>query len=77
LDLQIQRLLDASGLICPEPLMLVRAELRTMASGELLGITATDPSTSRDLHNFCRFMGHTLETESCDQDAWSFVLRKG
>ena len=76
-ELQIERSLDASGLICPEPLMLVRAELRKMSSGELLEVTATDPSTSRDLNNFCRFMGHTLELESCERETWNFVLRKG
>jgi len=75
--LPIERLLDATGLLCPEPLMLIRAELRTMASGELLSVTATDPSTGRDLLNFCRFMGHTLESEICDNGTWAFVVRKG
>jgi len=75
--MRVVRSLDASGLVCPEPLMLVRAELRTMDSGELLSITATDPSTSRDLNNFCRFMGHSLESESSDNAIWVFVLRKG
>ncbi len=76
-EIREERSLDASGLICPEPLMLVRAELRKMSPGDLLQITATDPSTSRDLNNFCRFMGHTLESERCEKETWNFVLRKG
>ena len=71
------RSLDAVGLLCPEPLMLVRAELRKMASGEILQVLATDPSTSRDLTNFCRFMGHELVSECQDSDHLTFVIKKG
>lgn len=52
--------LDAKGLLCPEPLMLTRNKIRSMASGEVLHVEATDPTTERDLVNFCRFMGHEM-----------------
>ena len=71
------RLLDAMGLVCPEPLMLVRAELRKMRAGELLRVYATDPSTDRDLQNLCRFMNHELLTIHQDPEKWSFLIRKG
>ena len=43
--------LDATGLLCPEPLMIVRNKVREMATGEVLHVIATDPSTGRDFHN--------------------------
>ena len=52
--------IDAVGLICPEPLMIVRNKVREMQPGETVHIVATDPSTTRDFRNFCRFMGHAL-----------------
>ena len=52
--------LDAKGLRCPEPLMLVRNKIRTMEAAQVLYIEATDPTTERDLVNFCRFMGHDM-----------------
>jgi tRNA 2-thiouridine synthesizing protein A len=69
--------LDATGLVCPEPLMLVRNRIRSMAAGEVLHVTATDPSTRRDLTNFCRFMEHTMLEEGQRGDVYFFVIRKG
>ncbi len=38
--------LDALGLRCPEPVMMTRLTLRKMMPGEVLKITADDPSTN-------------------------------
>lgn len=61
---QANEQLDAKGLVCPEPLMLVRNKIRTMATAEVLYVEATDPTTRRDLDNFCRFMGHDMLSHS-------------
>jgi tRNA 2-thiouridine synthesizing protein A len=69
--------LDTSGLLCPEPLMLVRNQVRSMNSGEVLHVIATDPSTGRDFHNFCRFMGHRLLAEQQHTDSFEYWIEKG
>jgi tRNA 2-thiouridine synthesizing protein A len=69
--------LDATGLVCPEPLMLVRNRVREMHSGEVLHVLATDPSTERDLTNFCRFMGHQMLSHEIDGATHHYRLRKG
>ena len=69
--------LDAMGLLCPEPLMIVRNKVREMARGEVLHVLATDPSTRRDFQNFCRFMGHELLAERQRGDRFEFWIRKG
>ncbi len=61
-------LVDASGLICPEPLMLLHNAVREASSGQIIKVVATDPSTVRDIPKFCRFLGHRLihqEETSC------------
>ena len=73
----VDQTLDATGLICPEPLMLVRNAVRAMDSGQVLHVIATDPSTQRDFHNFCRFMGHELVAEQVEQEPYLFWIRKG
>ncbi|WP_253306409.1 sulfurtransferase TusA [unidentified bacterial endosymbiont] len=52
--------LDTRGLRCPEPLMLVRGTVRALAAQQTLLVLADDPATTRDIPNFCRFMGHQL-----------------
>jgi tRNA 2-thiouridine synthesizing protein A len=69
--------LDATGLVCPEPLMIVRNRVREMIPGQILHVVATDPSTSRDFRNFCRFMGHELVAEEQLADRFEYWIRKG
>lgn len=68
---------DARGLRCPEPLMVVRNRMMDMASGEIIRVTATDPSTTWDFPNFCRFLNHELVHQDTDGDEYTFWIRKG
>ena len=74
---KVDHCLDATGLICPEPLMLVRNRVREMRAGEVLHVVATDPTTERDFTNFCRFMGHQLLSHELKGSTHHYLLRKG
>ncbi|TFH73111.1 sulfurtransferase TusA [Gammaproteobacteria bacterium LSUCC0112] len=52
--------LDACGLFCPEPVMMLHNIIRDVQSGQVVEVKATDPSTTRDIPKFCRFLGHEL-----------------
>ncbi|TKB51904.1 sulfurtransferase TusA [Ferrimonas aestuarii] len=69
--------LDAIGLRCPEPVMMVRKTVRNMAEGDTLLITADDPSTTRDIPSFCRFMDHTLVASQVEQSPYQYLIKKG
>ncbi|MBQ4668765.1 sulfurtransferase TusA [Aeromonas hydrophila] len=69
--------LDAIGLRCPEPVMMVRKKVRLMADGETLLVSADDPSTTRDIPSFCRFMDHTLVASETEQVPYRYLIRKG
>ena len=66
LDYDIQ--IDARGLHCPEPLMLVKNKVRELAEGDVLHVLATDPTTERDFEHFCQFMKH--DYLGVDRDGW-------
>lgn len=68
--------LDAIGLRCPEPVMMVRLNIRKIASGETLLIKCDDPSTTRDIPSFCRFMEHELIATQVDEKPYLFVIKK-
>jgi len=57
--------------------MLVRNTMRDMGTGKVLHVIATDPSTERDLTNYCRFMGHQLLNHEVHGAAHHYWLRKG
>jgi len=52
--------LDTSGLMCPEPVMLLHQKVKVMSKGEILLMTATDSSSERDITKFCQFLNYDL-----------------
>lgn len=69
--------LDALGLLCPEPVMMIRLQIRKMQDGETLAITADDHSTTRDVPSFCRFMQHQLLMLQTEQAPYQYLIKKG
>ncbi len=68
--------LDASGLYCPEPVMLLHNKIRDIEAGDLLRLTATDPSTTRDVPKFCLYLGHELVESSQKGGKYLYLIRK-
>lgn len=68
--------LDARGLYCPEPVMLLHNRIRDMAAGGVLRIIATDPSTTRDIPKFCHYLGHELIEQTQDDGLFCYLIRK-
>ena len=71
----VQRL-DARGLFCPEPVMLLHNKIRDLAPGDMLELVATDPSTTRDIPKFCVYLGHELVESGKDGDDFRYLIRK-
>ena len=69
--------LNALGLRCPEPVMMVRLQIRKMAIGETVLVTADDHSTTRDIPSFCRFMGHELVASDVAAKPYRYIIKKG
>ena len=68
--------IDAIGLLCPEPVMLLHAAVRRLNPGEELTLRATDPSTQRDITHFCQFLGHDLLLSEQQGEQFFFHIRK-
>lgn len=76
MHLQADAELDASGLFCPEPVMMLHTKVRELAAGAVLKVTATDPSTQRDIPKFCTFLEHQLLDSSEQDGAYVYWIRK-
>ncbi len=76
MSLKIDHVLDATGLFCPEPVMLLHNTIRDMAAGEVVEVIATDPSTQRDIPRFCAFLGHDLVRQEEAGGQYHYWLRK-
>jgi tRNA 2-thiouridine synthesizing protein A len=69
--------LDALGLRCPEPVMMIRKTIRKLAVNDTLLIIADDPATTRDIPSFCRFMGHELLASETSSTPYYYAVKKG
>ncbi len=75
-ELTADAVLDASGLNCPEPVMMLHNKVRGLGAGELLKVIATDPSTQRDIPKFCVFLGHELIQQHAGDGTYLYWIRK-
>jgi len=69
--------LDARGLFCPEPVMLLHKVVDELEAGGEVQVWATDPSTQRDIPKFCQFLGHELLEQGEQDGEFRYLIRKG
>ena len=71
----IDRTLDARGLKCPLPVMLAKKALKSVPSGGVLEVLATDRGADADFVDFCELTGAVLLTSSFAEGVYRFLLR--
>jgi tRNA 2-thiouridine synthesizing protein A len=52
--------LDAVGLLCPLPVLKARKRLKSLQTGQVLRMVASDPAAQIDVPHFCTEAGHTF-----------------
>ena len=67
---------NAKGLKCPEPIMMLHKAIRECRQGDKIEIFATDPSTERDIDKFCEFLGHKLLKKEIEHDSFYYLVEK-
>jgi len=69
-------ILDATGLLCPLPVLKARRALRGLPAGGILRVLATDPGAVKDFEHFCQTTGCELVEQSEDAGVLRFRLKK-
>ncbi len=73
---EISQELDARGLNCPLPILRAKKSIGSLASGQVLRITATDPGSVKDFEAFCKQTGNALLSSTEADGAFIFDIRK-
>ena len=69
--------LDATGLLCPLPVLKARRALKSVRPGGILEVLATDPGATKDFEHFCQTTGcELLASGEQPGGVLRFVLRK-
>jgi len=68
--------LDATGLLCPLPVLKARKRLQALAAGEQLRMRADDPAAVIDVPHFCAQSGHLLVESTQEGNVQIYVIEK-
>lgn len=73
----VSTIVDARGLSCPMPIVKAALWLRSVTSGQLMELLATDPGSVKDVVAWCRTTGNDLlEQRTDDTGVYHFVIRR-
>jgi tRNA 2-thiouridine synthesizing protein A len=75
-NLDIKLKVDASGLSCPLPILKATQGIKSVASGELIEVVATDPGSVKDFDAWSRSTGNALVEQDSAGGKFRFVLRR-
>jgi len=69
--------LDATGLLCPLPVLKARRALKAVPPGGILEVLATDPGATKDFQHFCQTTWcEMIEAGEQQGGVLRFVLKK-
>lgn len=68
--------LDATGLLCPLPVLKARKRLAALAVGDRLRLRADDPAAVIDVPHYCAEAGHQLIDSTQEGDTLIFLIEK-
>ena len=76
MPLEIAQRVDATGLSCPMPIVKTAQAVKSMVSGQLLEVLATDAGSTKDFAAWCRTTGNVLVESDVKDGVYRFVLRR-
>lgn len=74
--MEITETLDATGLLCPLPVLKLRKRLAPLRAGQCIAMQADDPAAVVDVPHFCTESGHELLSVSEKDGVQTYVVRK-
>ena len=76
MTLQIVHTLDARGLNCPMPIVKTAQAIKTIPSGGLIEVLATDPGSVKDFAAWSKMTGNQLVETGQEGVVFRFLLKK-
>ncbi len=74
--MEFDKVVDASGLNCPLPILRCKKGLSDMNASQVLKVIATDPGSVKDFNAFCVQTGHELLHLDQDEATFTFYIKK-
>ncbi|MCR6097148.1 sulfurtransferase TusA family protein [Salipaludibacillus agaradhaerens] len=76
MSITADKLLDATGLACPMPIVKTKKEIENMTSGQIIEIHATDKGAKNDFAAWVKASGHKILADEDDNGLLKFWIEK-
>ncbi len=76
IDMEPDKVLDCTGLYCPEPIFRTRMAMDEMEKGQVLEVSADDPAAEADLRRLAERMGYEVLEATREGDEVTLLIRK-
>ena len=67
---------DARNLSCPMPIVKTAQQMKTITSGQLVEVLATDPGSLKDFTAWTRSTGNALVEQTVENGVYHFIIRR-
>ena len=75
-NLDIKLKVDATGLSCPLPILRASQGIKSVESGELVEVIATDPGSVKDFAAWATSTGNALVESDTADGKFRFLIRR-
>ena len=76
--MNIEDEIDATGLLCPLPVLKLRKRIKSINKGQVIKIFTDDPAAELDIPHFCNETNNKIlkKTQEKDQTRFTFYVMK-
>ena len=67
---------DARNLSCPMPIVKTAQQMKSVTSGQLVEVLATDPGSLKDFSAWTRSTGNALVEQTVENGVYHFIIRR-
>jgi len=76
MNYQVDLTIDAKGQKCPMPVLLTSRGIKTIESGQVMLVEASDGGSKSDIPSWAKDTGNELLESGSEDGIYSYVIRK-
>jgi tRNA 2-thiouridine synthesizing protein A len=76
MDIQVDKVQDSIGQLCPMPIAFMAKNMKKMEPGQVLEIRADDEGAHADVPAWCEQTGNEFLGQEADDDFFRYYVRK-
>jgi TusA-related sulfurtransferase len=74
--MEITKELDTKGTLCPEPILMIKAAMGEVNSGQIVKMEATDAGSVGDMASWSRRTGHKIVDQKEENGVYTFWVER-